>query len=112
MARLAKKDLFSVRCTPIEERVPQTAKEFPPKGIQYKGLKLAYLGVSNKNDLLHIQAFKEDDADAMYAFRNELAEQYIFSDLNGELYEVLLIRNTVGDVLIAAIRTRRKADEK
>lgn len=105
----AKKDLFAIKNVPRNERTPATnERKFPPATIEWKGEMLHYLGISNKTDLLDKNAFFGED-DVEDAFQNGMVKQFLYANISAEMFEVLLMQNQINEIVIIAIRTRRKA---
>lgn len=72
---------------------------FPPFTIKYQGKKLFGLGTSNKTDL--IEPDEEYD-------RAEKSGQFLYCSEMGDMYECCMYVDTVGQVILKAVRTRLK----
>ena len=104
-----KVDLFRIPKILPKDRLPiANADRFPPAEIKWGDEVLQCLGVSSKDDLLKEDQFA-DDAEVIKAFKQKLVGQFLYTDENAELFEVMIIQNEASEMYITAIRTRRKA---
>jgi len=101
-----KKDLFTEKCIPENERTPiEINDEYPPRILTWKAEQIFFLGESNKDDLLVRTNFIDEAVKQVFESKSE--KQFLYANDVAELFEVFLIR--VGtQAYIVAIKTRRK----
>lgn len=98
---IAKKNRFKKQNIKLDLNLPSAP--FPPDKIVYDDMKLVNLGKSNKEDLFPVSI---EDPDLMKASISGNIGQYIYSNQNSDLYDVLLYIDEGGDVIMHGIKTR------
>lgn len=92
---IAKNDRFVEKG--IDFVVGEDKNNFPPKQIVFRGKKLFYLGVSNKDDL--IEPCEDYD-------RADYKGQFIYCSDIGDMYDCCIYIDVVEQSILKSIRTR------
>ena len=98
---IAKKERFEDKGIKLKLNVPSA--NFPPEKIIYSEKKLVMLGKSNKEDLFPANV---EDQELMNPVIEGNIGQFIYSAQNGDLYDALIYKDEVDDIILHSIRTR------
>lgn len=76
---------------------------FPPEKFKFRDKKLSLLGKSNRDNLYPVSI---EDTDMIKAMSDGKIGQFIYTDDDANIYDVLLYVDTVDQLVIYSIMTR------